>query len=165
MPDWLTHVLVGWGIFNLLTLQKSDIEPFKPAIIVGSVLPDLWYARMIIEPLLDIDLTWYLYILHTPIGSILMSLLIGLIFLKDNVWKLGTLFLMIGAIIHLILDVMLKHINGGHFLLIPFSLRVFELDIFWPESFAFLLIALIFWGITYLLTIKMKCNPKTKLMC
>lgn len=161
MPDWLTHVLVGWGIFNLLTLRKSDIEPFRPAIIVGSVLPDLWYVRMIIFPL-GIDLSWYLYVLHTPIGSVLMSLLIGLIFLKENVWKRGTLFLIIGAIIHLILDVMLKHINGGHYIFFPFSLRVFELDLFWPESFSFLMIALVFWGITYLMTNNMKSHFKTK---
>lgn len=163
MPDWLTHVLVGWGIFNLLTLRKSDIEPFRPAIIIGSVLPDLWYARMIIFQL-GIDLSWYLYILHTPIGSVLISLLIGLIFLKDNIWKQGTLFLMIGAIIHLILDVMLKHINGGHYLLFPFSLRLFELDLIWPESFAFLIIALVFWGITYLLANNMKSHFKSKQM-
>lgn len=163
MPDWLTHVLIGWGIFNLLTLRISDIDSFRPAIIVGSVLPDLWYAQMIVFQL-GIDLSWYLYILHTPIGSVIMSLLIGLIFLKDNVWKRGTLFLMIGAIIHLILDVLLKHINGGHYLLFPFSLRLFELDLFWPESFAFLMIALIFWGITYLLTNNMKSHFKTKQM-
>lgn len=163
MPDWLTHVLIGWGIFNLLTLRISDIDPFRPVIIVGSVLPDLWYAQMIVFQL-GIDLSWYLYILHTPIGSVIMSLLIGLIFLKDNVWKRGTLFLMIGAIIHLILDVLLKHINGGHYLLFPFSLRLFELDLFWPESFAFLIIALIFWGITYLLTNNMKSHFNTKQM-
>lgn len=163
MPDWLTHVLVGWGIFNLLTLRKSEIEAFRPAIIVGSILPDLWYAQMIIFQL-GIDISWYFYILHTPIGSVLVSLLIGLIFLKDNVWKRGTLFLMIGAIIHLILDVMLKHINGGHYLLFPFSLRLFELDLFWPESFAFLMLALVFWGITYLLTNNRKSNFKTKQM-
>lgn len=163
MPDWLTHVLMGWGTFNLLMLRKSDIELFRPAIIVGSVLPDLWYVRMIFFRF-GIDLSWYLYILHTPIGSAMMSLLIGLIFLKDNVWKRGTLFLMIGAIIHLFLDVMLKHINGGHYLLFPFSLHLIELDLFWPESFTFLLIALVFWGITYFLTIYTKSHSKTKLM-
>ena len=134
MPDLLTHVLVGWGISNLLILRNKDLELFKPAIIVGSVLPDLWSFRMITD-LIGINLNWQLYVFHTPVGTAITALLIGLVFLKEDVWKQGTIFLVLGAELHLMLDLTLHHIEGGHYILFPISWQLFELRIFWPESF------------------------------
>ena len=148
MPDWLTHVLVGLGVSNLLIYQRRDLEQFKPAIIVGSILPDLWSIRLILE-LIDINLAWQLYVFHTPIGAALTALLVGLVFFKKDIWKLGTFFLIAGAQLHLALDLTLHHIEGGHYILFPISWQLFELKIFWPESFTTLWLAIGFWGISF----------------
>ena len=155
MPDWLTHVLIGWGVANFLVLKRKDFELYKAALIIGSILPDIWHIRILIDYVSGINLTWPLYAFHTPLGAAVVAVLIGLLFLKEKYRKQGTLFLMGGVSIHFCLDLMLNHIEGGHYLLFPFSKQLYELKIFWPETFTFLWIALVFWGISQILSKKL----------
>ena len=155
MPDWLTHILIGWGVANFIVIKRKDLELYKAALIIGSILPDLWHIRMLIDYVSGIDLTWPLYVFHTPLGATIVAMLTGLLFLKENYWKQGTLFLLGGASLPFCLDLTLNHIEGGHYILFPFSKQLFELKIFWPETFTFLWIALVFWGISQVLTKKL----------
>lgn len=150
MPDWLTHVFIGWGIFNLLIFRFNSIDQFKSSVIVGSVLPDLWNIRLMLDPM-GYELTWQLYVFHTPLGAFLTALLISLIFFKEDVWKKGAIFLIFGVGLHLAMDLTLTHIRGGHYVLFPISWHLYELGIFWPETFTTLWLALGFWGTTILL--------------
>ena len=160
MPDWLTHVIIGWGIFNLLTIRWKNIQQFKSAVIVGSILPDLWNIRLILEQI-GLDLTWQLYVFHTPLGALLTALLISLIFFKEDVWSQGAFFLAIGVGLHLALDLTLRHIGGGHYVLFPISWQLYELGIFWPETFTPLFLAVIFGTASYIFTKHVKENKGT----
>ena len=137
MPDWISHVLIG-----LILCEILDLRP-KSLVLLGTLLPDLILKSELLQiffPLGD-RLYWVFMPLHTPIGLLLMSLLILPLFDYDR--KKSFLLITLGWISHLLSDMLTKHFLIGEFLLFPFSWKTFGFGMIWPEEFYMILLPLI----------------------
>jgi len=64
--------------------------------------------------------------LHEPFGWLLVSILIGQLFVRRDRWRV-VLALWVGGAMHTLLDLVQGHHGQGYLLLAPFSVRTFEL--------------------------------------
>lgn len=122
MPDLLTHVLAG----HFITRPKSYRELF----FVGLILPDL-LGRL---PMVFYKNSyWFVSPGHTPIGVLLGAYLITFLF-EPAIRKTAFLNLVVGASIHLLLDLFQRHITDAYYWLFPFAWKSFEIPLFWPDQ-------------------------------
>jgi hypothetical protein len=103
--------------------------------LIGTILPDvLTRPFYIVFP----SLHWFVMPLHTPVGLVLVCLLISH-FLPPPQHRPVFYNLMGGAGLHLLLDICQKQMGDGYHLLFPFSWSSVELSLFWPETSLYLL--------------------------
>ena len=122
MPDLLTHALVGY----LTTRPRRYRELF----FVGLVLPDL-LGRL---PMVFYKKSyWFINPGHTPMGVLLGAYLMTFLF-EARVRTVIFRNLLIGASIHLFLDMLQKHLTAAYFWFFPFTWKTFEIPLFWPEQ-------------------------------
>ncbi len=125
MPNWTAHV--GGAYLIARPWGKNNLRFF----LLGAVLPDL-LAR--IETLVfyylkaDFFRSYPLEAFHTPLGTLLLSLLIALF--TDKPKKIcGLLFA--GGMSHFFMDMLEnKMANLGAYLFFPFSYRAFQFNLF-----------------------------------
>jgi len=115
MADLMTHVLVAYTIAALLSLKYDWMtSPYTTAVMTGAVLPDLTRINLIldsalIENYLGIPFSWTP--LHTT-GGVLIVILIITVFIPKNLSKRVFLLLVLGAVSHLVLDLLLINASG-----------------------------------------------------
>lgn len=134
MPDWLTHVLFAWALWNILSLKFN--MPFRGVFIVGSLLPDIDKVEMMIP----VNAEPFLSVFHTPVGALITSGIISRALFRDHI-KQAHIFIAlgIGSIFHLLLDLMGKSMDGRVMLFFPFSFGSYSFNIFAQEDFMFLI--------------------------
>ena len=140
MPDLLTHVSVG--VFVRGRAARSALVWF----VVGSCLPDLasrlpglglalaaWLMGIQI-PLPVLEATG---LCHNPLPYLVLCVLVAMC-LPEQIRRMALLNLVAGGLLHLALDTTQTHLNGGYYLLYPFSMSRFELG--WIEADASLVV-------------------------
>src|SRR5659263_235808 len=107
MPDWLTHVLFAWALWNFLSL-KFNVK-YKGVFLAGSLLPDIKTINM----LYPLDLGYILTIFHTPLGALIISGILSHSIFTDRI-KQTQIFIILGAssLFHLLLDLMISSMEG-----------------------------------------------------
>ncbi|RLC44182.1 MAG: hypothetical protein DRH70_09085 [Candidatus Coatesbacteria bacterium] len=140
MPDLVTHALVG--------CFTTRPRRYRELFFVGLILPDLlgrlpmvFYKRSY----------WFISAGHTPVGILLSAYLITFLF-QPRIRAVIFRNLLIGASIHLFLDMLQRHLTYAYFWFFPFTWKSFEIPLFWPDqsidAIPFLLVAV---GVVYLI--------------
>jgi len=145
MPDWTTHVIAGW-ITGKATKMNVTL------VVVGSLLPDLVKIQLIFTKL-EINTHGFFDPLHTPVGTLLVALLIATLF---PAVKKAFLFLVAGATTHYFLDFFLEHVAGGMKLLFPFSWKEYQIHLIPSENYWMTVVAVIIGAIFYIIFRKME---------
>jgi len=151
MPDWTTHVIAGW-ITGKATKMNVTL------VVIGSLLPDLVKIQLVFIKL-KINTHGFFDPLHTPVGTLLVALLIAFLF---PAVKKAFLFLIAGATTHYFLDFFLEHVTGGMKLLFPFSWKEYQIHLISSDNYWMTVIAVIIGIAFYFIFKKMekekKCN-------
>lgn len=136
MPDWLTHVLFAWALWNFLSL-KFNVK-YKGVFLAGSLLPDIKTINM----LYPLDLGYILTIFHTPLGALILPGILSQSIFTGRI-KQAQIFILLGAssLFHLLFDLMISSMEGRVMLLFPFSFKSYSFNIFMQEDFTLLYIA------------------------
>ncbi|MBD3189763.1 MAG: hypothetical protein GF308_03925 [Candidatus Heimdallarchaeota archaeon] len=148
MPDWVTHIITTWLIYQLLArfkiLKKNRYNEI--ILLFGAILPDINRLALIgevLQPLLLFytnEQTYYFFlVIHTPIGSLLIAGIIAQIFEKR---KETFLYLVGGITSHLMLDMLLTSINKGVYFLFPFSFQPFQLKLLNSMDMSYMIITI-----------------------
>lgn len=139
MPDWIVHICVAYLVCRTLYIKYPLFDRANTTLaMVGSILPDL-IKLQIIFGYFRVDLTDFLPVFHIPLTSFIIAGIISLFFENK---KITLLFLVIGAITHFAMDLLLIDIEGGSYLLFPFSWQTFNLDLISPDDYWITLIIL-----------------------
>lgn len=115
MPDLLTHVLVGYVLGALLTTRATGFsKAMTTVVMLGALLPDLTKIQLIIsdaqmEAALGLPFAWRA--LHT-FGGVLVTASIGSLLVGAANRRRVLVFLLVGAVSHLILDSLLVKPSG-----------------------------------------------------
>lgn len=134
MPDLFTHVSVG--LFVRSRAPRSPLVWF----VIGSCLPDLasrlpGLGLAALAWLLDLRLPLPVLeatgLCHNPIPYLVLCLLVTMC-LPEAMRRCALFNLAAGGLLHLAMDTTQTHLNGGYYLLYPFTLRRFELG--WIEA-------------------------------
>jgi hypothetical protein len=125
MPDLITHLAIAY-----LSNKWLRIIRYSTLLYVGTILPDLLtVAPAILFPRIE----YALFPFHTPVGIFILCLLISFSF--DEKSRFGAfLCLLAGCSLHLLLDLLQKHIQSAYTLLFPFSWKRFEIGILLPDT-------------------------------
>jgi len=116
MAEWLTHVLVAYGVFTIVGWYVDWLEKRWVAVaMVGSILPDLNRFELFISSeamstLLGIPFDWGA--LHTIGGLVVLSAIGALLFSSSLEQKRGFVVLFGGGLSHLIVDVPQAYADG-----------------------------------------------------
>lgn len=126
MPDWLTHVLVGYALATALSARYDWIDSsFVTLAMVGALVPDLEKASLllpsdVVAAALGVPFDWSAF--HTLGGSLVVVCALALC-LPDAHRGAGLLVLSLGAGSHHVLDVLLTQSGGATY---PFLWPVIE---------------------------------------
>ena len=139
MPDLLSHLASGY-----LFLPKLKTRAWFVVFLLGACLPDLATRPFyIIYP----KLFWYVMPAHTPLGLLVLCFGLSGFFIAAQ-RKQVVLTLASGCTLHLLRDLLQRHMHGGYVLLFPFSWVIFEFGLFRSEiSFYFLPLWLLLAGL------------------
>jgi len=159
MPDWISHLLLGWVISELFNVRKKSL------VLLGSILPDIIikaYTLSVFVPIRFDGFYWILYPLHTVAGVFLLSILASSLFVYSK--KNAFICILVGALSHLILDLTTKPLlyNIQGLVLFPLSWKAYNnLGILYSNQYWIAAIALFFAYITTVcLTKKFRLNDK-----
>ena len=148
MPDWVTHIAVGWTLCRILSFRYREFNTTNTMIVIaGALIPDISKIALGLS-WIGIDVTDYLAILHIPSGSIIVAGMISLLFPEK---KKAFLFLGLGVLTHYCLDLILEHVSGGIYLLYPFIWWQWQLEITNSSDYLITLLALCIAGLVYLI--------------
>ncbi len=134
MPDLFTHASIG--LFARSRAPRSPLVWF----VIGSCLPDLasrlpGLGLAALAWLLDLQFPLPVLeatgLCHNPIPYLVLCLLVAMC-LPAALRSTALVNLAAGGLLHLAIDTTQTHLNGGYYLLYPFTLRRFELG--WIES-------------------------------
>jgi len=141
VPDLLTHLVTAYGAREIEARRRLSYW-----FLIGAVLPDI-----LTRPT-TIVLPWTFWItmpFHTPIGLLLICVVISLLVTRRV--RSGVFFnVLLGAYLHVGLDVFQEHIAGSYYLFFPFSWKSFEVDLMWPEDSLYLMPLWVILGIFFL---------------
>ena len=118
MPSLLAHIFLGMLLACLFRVKRKSVLLF------GAILPDIKiFVYLLATPLLGLSAANALIVpVHSPFGSLLLTLFFASILPKEEYWK--NLFLLcMGVSSHFILDASIYPFYGiEHYLLLyPFS--------------------------------------------
>lgn len=140
MPDWLTHTLVAWITGKTIKQQVS-------LVMIGALIPDLTKAYLLFDARELAQIQDLFLPLHTPIGAMLIAVLIALFF--QDATK-AFIALTIGLTTHFILDFFLLNVQGGMPLLFPFSWQEWQLDLVRSDDYRMTILAILAAVIVYI---------------
>jgi len=160
MPDWLTHVLVGYAISKTLGLRFSAIGEKETALIVfGSLLPDGVKLGYLFE-FFGIYLWKFLVPLGTVAGAVLSSFLLSLLF-KEEIKTFLLLFF--GSAAHIFLDLFTTHATPSPPIFFPFNWSDYEIGIIRSDDYRITALAIVLALSVYAITnIKAGMTNKTQ---
>jgi len=134
MGDLVTHLCTA-----LLPAAFLPRSRYLPVVAFGTVLPDLGSRVFpigldrLFGSLLP-EQVWYPFgVLHEPAALLLMSALIAFAFVEEQ-RRAVFAALVVGAALHLGLDVLQDHHGEGYYLLIPVDIGRYELRVIGSES-------------------------------
>lgn len=115
MPDWLTHVLVGYALATACALHWDWITPRLVTLAtVGALVPDLTKWKLLVPSdavaaALGVPFDWSAF--HTLGGTVVTVLALGVL-LPARYRRRGLLLLALGAASHHALDLLLIQPGG-----------------------------------------------------
>lgn len=115
MPDWLTHVLVGYALATACSLYWDWITPRLVTLaMVGALLPDLTKWKLLVPSeavgaALGVPWNWSAF--HT-LGGTAVAVLAVVVLLPARYRRRGALVLALGAASHHALDLLLVQPSG-----------------------------------------------------
>lgn len=133
MPDWLSHIIIGLIVAEILSINKKGL------VVLGSLLPDFIVKINLLTAFFHVNdnLLFVTRLYHSPIMGLVIPAIIVPLF-KFN-WKKTYIYIMLGFMSHLFADSFTKHYYDG-ILLYPFSTSFFSFNVFWPEQYWIMLI-------------------------
>ncbi|HLD72423.1 MAG TPA: metal-dependent hydrolase [Candidatus Nanoarchaeia archaeon] len=163
MPDWLTHLLIGLILIELIPLKKKG---WKSLILLGTILPDILTKLLLVEKWVPLPEGFsILTTFHKPFILILFILLVAPLF--RSTYRIIVFALSLGTASHILSDFMLHHLDpaSGIMLLYPFSLERFSLGWIWPEEsyLIFIPLLLVYLGIILFKSLLKKKMIRSKL--
>jgi hypothetical protein len=139
MADVVTHLCSG--LLGEAASPAGPLRRWAPVFVAGTVLPDLLsrapatllgLVHSHLQPLHPM-LLYCWNPLHLPMGILLYSLLLALLFpASQRRPALGAL--LAGGALHVAIDLGQRHVGLGYPLLVPFSSRDFELGLMSSEA-------------------------------
>lgn len=131
MPNTLAHIAVN-SISTKIIIRKSELL----WIYIGCIIPDFpWIIRKILSFFLPVingyDLQVYAIIQSSLIFSIMLSLAFALISQSKS---RTFIILVLGSLLHLLLDLVQIKWANGVILFAPFSWQLSNYGFFWPEN-------------------------------
>lgn len=139
MPDWITHVLLGWAAVEVISFKYPRVLRYRGIALIGSILPDLGHFTLLLGET-GSRLSLYFFPLHSPLGAGL--LILGISFLTRRKYlRLILPLLALGAYLHLAADFLIVTLTGKLPLLFPFSFDLFGSGIFYQGGWIFPIIA------------------------
>lgn len=137
MSDWLTHILIGWAIFEVISYYKPKLEKYRSLFLLGSILPDIGVISMFLS---HPSVSYLSFPFKSFFGIFLFSSILLLLFLSPKQpLKTPFLFLVSPAFLHLLLDSLYWSWLGRLAPFFPLSLTKFGLNIFSHRSEVLLL--------------------------
>jgi len=115
MPDLLTHILLGYTAGTFLSAYYEEITAEDTAVVmVGTLLPDLNHIYAIIQPevihnTIGVPFSWGF--LQTG-GGVFLTSLGAILFVSEEYRRRGFGLIWVGAITHLVSDVLLYVPDG-----------------------------------------------------
>lgn len=115
MPDWLTHVLVGYVVGSVLAHRSDRLDRRHVTLaMVGALLPDLSKAELVVpaadlSAALGVPIHWSA--LHTIPATVLVAAGIALL-LPPRIRRAGFALLVLGGCTHHALDLLLVQPTG-----------------------------------------------------
>lgn len=115
MPDWLTHVLVGYALATALSVRYEWLDArFVTLAMLGALLPDLSKLELVVPSdavagVLGVPFDWGAF--HTLGGTAVVVAAIALTF-PARYRRPSALALSLGAISHHALDLLLTNASG-----------------------------------------------------
>ena len=125
MPDFLTHVLVGYTLAAMLSLRHNWIKRSDVTVcMAGALAPDLSKIELLIssttvESLIGAPFDWFAF--HT-LGGVTVSIAVGSLLVTDSERRRVFGLLALGAGSHLFLDTLLVNVSG------------YSYPVFWPVT-------------------------------
>ncbi|MBN1281151.1 MAG: metal-dependent hydrolase [Candidatus Thermoplasmatota archaeon] len=140
MPDLFTHSLIGW-ITGKTTRTQVEF------VVIGALIPDIFKIALVTK-FFGVNLDYFFYPIHTPIGAVLIAGLLALFFEKA---KLIFILLSIGIATHFVLDLLLLKVSGGGMILLfPLSWQQWQLNLLRSDDYRMTLVAFIAAVVVYL---------------
>lgn len=133
MPDWLSHILIGLIVAELLNIEKKSL------IVLGSLLPDFIVKVYLLSFFLSVNdtLLFVSNLYHSPIMGLIIPGLLVPFFRYD--WKKTYICIMLGFMLHLLADSFTGGYGSG-ILLYPFYNGFYSFNIFWANQYWIILI-------------------------
>lgn len=172
MPDWLTHLVIGLILIEVVTLisvwntkdntkQKNWGRGWKSLILFGTILPDILSKLLLVEKWIPLPEGFsVLTAFHSPFFLALFMLLIAPLFRLS--YRIVVLALGLGTASHILSDLLLHHLDpaSGIMLFYPFSFGRFSLGLIWPEQsyLIFIPLLVVYGGIILVKSIKKSKN-------
>lgn len=126
MPDLITHIACA----SFLADKKYRFVFF---LLAGAILPDVTRLFFILLPE-NYSAYWFFTVMHSPLISVLMVILI-VQFFEEKIRMQACWWFLIGLATHLFLDSLQLHFGEYAYpWLFPWSLRGAEFGLFWPET-------------------------------
>ena len=132
MPDWMSHILIGLIFAEAFNIRKKSL------VLLGALMPDLISKLFLLFFYLGLPNNIGLGSFHTPIMCFLLSILIAPLFRYSRAKTI--LLVDIGLATHFLFDLAIRHFTSGMRLFFPFSMKVYRIDLMWPEQSIYLLI-------------------------
>jgi len=129
MPDWLSHVIIGLIICEIFNLKPKSL------VIFVALLPDFVTKISYLRLFFDIqNLNQYLFIAHTMIGALLITMII-LPFFRYPELKVFKLVI-IGWISHIFADYLFNFAFEPQYLpFFPFFWQKINIGIIWADYY------------------------------
>jgi len=131
MPDLLTHTLFVYP-------AKKWFPKNTIFILIGAILPDVLGRTLGVFISDSTIIGWYQLVIHTPLCLLLFTYSFSFFF-PEKTRKTIFLFMLLGVVSHLFLDLFQKSITVGYLWFFPFSFASFNIPLFWPDESIFLI--------------------------
>lgn len=129
MPDWVTHIAAAWILCRVLRFRYKSFDTENTVLVMaGALIPDL-VKFAILSQAFGWNIWNAIQPVHLPVGSFIIAGVASLLF-HDR--KTAFLMLGLGVSTHYILDLTLKNVGTGIYLLYPFYWGSWQLG--WTTS-------------------------------